>query len=125
MEVAKGHGIFVVEGSKCRLSLLADRGKRRQLGSDANAPLIDLSLHRGMLLWQREKRADLVTYLSERGLLEDGPFWKLAQALFEVFPLETGRLETGECAAQRAGNAAGRSERRQALCQPNAHFGLR
>lgn len=25
-------------------------------------------------------------YLAERDLLEDGPFWKLAQALFEVLP---------------------------------------
>lgn len=33
-----------------------------------------------------EKRSELVAYLAERGLLEDGPFWKLAQALFEVLP---------------------------------------
>jgi len=39
-----------------------------------------------MLLWKDEKRADLVAYLDERSLLEDGPFWKLAQALFEVLP---------------------------------------
>jgi len=92
MEVARGHGIFVVDGSRCRLALLADRlpaGKagaaRRNLGMDQSPPLID-ALHRAMLLWQQEKRGELVGYLAERGLLEDGPFWKLAQALFEVLP---------------------------------------
>ncbi|MGH9891617.1 MAG: DUF1156 domain-containing protein, partial [bacterium] len=85
MEVARGHGIFVVDGSKCRLALLDDRENRKGLGVDPNAPLID-ALHRAMLLWRGEKRADLVTYLSGRDLLEDGPFWKLAQALFEVLP---------------------------------------
>jgi hypothetical protein len=39
-----------------------------------------------MLLWKEEKRQDLIGYLGERDLLEDGPFWKLAQALFEVLP---------------------------------------
>lgn len=39
-----------------------------------------------MLLWKEEKRRELVSYLAGRGLLEDGPFWKLAQALFEVLP---------------------------------------
>ena len=85
MEVARGHGIFVVDGATCRLALLADRAGRRGLGIDLNPPLID-ALHRSMLLWKQEKRAELVTYLGERGLLEDGPFWKLAQALFEVLP---------------------------------------
>ncbi|RLE33862.1 hypothetical protein DRJ24_04715 [Candidatus Acetothermia bacterium] len=85
MEVARGHGIFVVEGSKCRLALLADRASRRGLGVDGDPPLID-SLHRAMLLWKEGKRKDLVSYLTERDLLEDGPFWKLAQALFEVLP---------------------------------------
>jgi hypothetical protein len=47
--------------------------------------LID-ALHRSMMLWKAERRRDLVAYLAERGLLEDGPFWKLAQALFEVLP---------------------------------------
>lgn len=42
-----------------------------------------------MLLWKQEKRADLVGYLSDRGLLEDGPLWKLAQALFEVLGRDT------------------------------------
>jgi hypothetical protein len=85
MEVARGHGIFVVDGSKCRLALLEDRANRRGLGIDQNPPHID-ALHRSMLLWKEEKRSDLVGYLGERDLLEDGPFWKLAQALFEVLP---------------------------------------
>jgi putative DNA methylase len=85
MEVARGHGIFVVDGSKCRLALLEDRASRRGLGIDQNPPLID-ALHRSMLLWKQEKRKELVGYLGERDLLEDGPFWKLAQALFEVLP---------------------------------------
>ena len=42
-----------------------------------------------MLLWKNEKRGDLISYLTERGLIEDGPFWKLAQALFEVLPRDT------------------------------------
>ena len=88
MEVARGHGIFVVDGSKCRLALLSDREKRRGLGIDPNPPLID-TLHRSMLLWREEKRPELVGYLGERNLLEDGPFWKLAQALFEVLPRDT------------------------------------
>ncbi|MGH9891057.1 MAG: DUF1156 domain-containing protein, partial [bacterium] len=85
MEVARGHGIFVVDGSKCRLALLEDRADRRGLGIDQKPPHID-ALHRSMLLWKEEKRRDLVGYLGERDLLEDGPFWKLAQALFEVLP---------------------------------------
>ena len=88
MEVARGHGIFVVDGSKCRLALLVDREKRRGLGIDPNPPLID-ALHRSMLMWREEKRSELVGYLGERNLLEDGPFWKLAQALFEVLPRDT------------------------------------
>ena len=63
----------------------ADRVERRGFGADQNPPLID-ALHRSMMLWKAEKRADLVGYLLERGLLEDGPFWNLAQALFEVLP---------------------------------------
>jgi len=88
MEVARGNGIFVVDGSKCRLALLGDRTDRRGLGMDPNPAHID-ALHRSMLLWKEEKRADLVAYLSQRGLIEDGPFWKLAQALFEVLPRDT------------------------------------
>lgn len=85
MEVARHHGIFVVDGATCRLAVLADREKRKGLGIDQNPPLID-ALHRSMLLWRQEKRADLIQYLRDRDLLEDGPFWKLAQALFEVLP---------------------------------------
>jgi len=88
MEVARGQGIFIVDGSRCRLALLADRADRRGLGVDINPPFID-ALHQSMLLWKQEKRGDLVSYLSERGLVEDGPFWKLAQALFEVLPRDT------------------------------------
>src|SRR5438552_9463878 len=85
MDIAKQLGIFVIDGSKCRLALLADREGKRGLGADANPPLID-ALHRAMLLWKREKRAELVAYLAERGFLEDEAFWKLSQALFEVLP---------------------------------------
>jgi putative DNA methylase len=85
MEVARGHGIFVLDGSKCRLALLEDRANRRGLGIDQNPPHID-ALHRSMLFWKEEKRKELVGYLAKRDLLEDGPFWKLAQALFEVLP---------------------------------------
>ncbi len=88
MEVARGQGIFVVESSKCRLAMLSDRAGRRGLGSDQSPPLID-ALHRAMLLWKEENRGELVSYLAERDLLEDGPFWKLAQALFEVLPRDT------------------------------------
>jgi adenine-specific DNA methylase len=88
MEVARGHGIFVVDGAKCRLALLGDRADRRGLGIDLNCPLID-ALHRSMLQWKEEKRKDLVNYLAERDLMEDGPFWKLAQALFEVLPRDS------------------------------------
>ena len=49
MEVARGHGIFVIDGSKCRLALLADRAERRGLGADQNPPLID-ALHRSLML---------------------------------------------------------------------------
>ncbi len=85
MEVAREHGIFVLDGPKCRLAVLEDRAGRPSLGRDQNPPHID-ALHQSMLLWKEEKRQDLVTYLGERNLLEDGPFWKLAQALFEVLP---------------------------------------
>ncbi len=85
MQVARSHGIFVVDGAKCRLALLADRKNKKGLGADQSPPLID-ALHHALFLWQEERRSDLVSYLSERGLLEDDPFWKLAQALFEVLP---------------------------------------
>ena len=85
MEVARRHGIFVVDGSKCRLAVLDDRVGRRSLGMDQNPPHID-ALHRSMLLWKEEERRNLVDYLAQRDLLDDDPFWKLAQALFEVLP---------------------------------------
>lgn len=99
MEVARRHGIFVVDGATCRLALLEDRASRRGLGLDPNPPLLD-ALHRSMFLWKEEKRKDLVGYLAERDLLEDGPFWKLAQALFEVLPrdLEDWKL-VSRCSA--------------------------
>jgi adenine-specific DNA methylase len=55
MEVARGHGIFVVDGSQCRLALLEDRADRRGLGTEQNPPHID-ALHRSMFLWKQEKR---------------------------------------------------------------------
>jgi adenine-specific DNA methylase len=109
MEVARGQGIFVVDGSKCRLALLADRGNRRGLGADANPPHID-ALHRSLLLWKAEKRKELVEYLAERDLLEDGPFWKLAQALFEVLPrdLEDWKLVSALLGERQTLRAEGR-----------------
>jgi adenine-specific DNA methylase len=88
MEVARHQGIFVVDGPRCRLALLADRAGRRGLGMDTNPLLID-ALHRAMLYWKEEDRGGLVHYLAERDLLADGPFWKLAQALFDVMPRDT------------------------------------
>lgn len=89
MEVARGQGIFVVDGPKVRLALLSDRAGRRGLGMDQNSPLIDV-LHRAMVLWKEERRADLVSYLNGRGFLHDGAvLWKLAQALFEVLPRDS------------------------------------
>ncbi len=85
MEVARRCGIFVVDGPKCRLAVLGDRADRPGLGNGQYPPHIDV-LHRCMLLWREEKRQDLVRYLVERDILEDRPFWKLAQALFEVLP---------------------------------------
>lgn len=85
MQVARSHGIFVVDGSKCRLAVLADRANKKGLGAEPNPPLID-ALHHALLLWKEERRSDLVAYLSERGLPDEDPFWKLAQALFEVLP---------------------------------------
>lgn len=110
MEVARGHGIFVVDGSKCRLALLEDRAERRGLGIDQNPPHID-ALHRSMLLWKEEKRSDLVGYLGGRDLLEDGPFWKLAQALFEVLPrdLEDWKLVNALLGERQTLRAEGKS----------------
>ena len=85
LEVARDHGIFKLDGARCRLALLADRAGRPKLGMGSNPPLID-ALHRSMLLWQGERREELVAYLAERDLFESGSFWSLAQALFEVLP---------------------------------------
>ena len=85
MEVARRHGLFVVDGSRCRLALLSDRAERRNLGEATDSPLID-KLHRAMLFWKEENRSELVSYLSQYELLDYEPFWKLAQALFEVLP---------------------------------------
>lgn len=85
MEVARRHALFVVDGATCRLALLRDRADLKHLGEDASAALID-QLHQAMRLWQAERRANLVNYLRDRDLLDHAPFWKLAQALFEVLP---------------------------------------
>ena len=109
MEVARRHGIFVVDGPRCRLALLNDRANRRGLGIDHD-PHID-ALHRSMLLWKEEQRKDLVEYLVQRDLLEDGPFWKLAQALFEVLPrdLEDWKLVNALLGERRTLRAEGKS----------------
>jgi adenine-specific DNA methylase len=116
MQIARSHGIFVVDGSKCRLALLADRANKKGLGADPNPPLID-ALHHALLLWKEERRSDLVAYLSERGLPDEDPFWKLTQALFEVLPHETedwklvhallGERETLRTEAKRGTNTGG------------------
>jgi hypothetical protein len=85
MDVARGRGLFVIDGSTCRLALLKDRAGRRHLGDEDDSPLID-QLHHAMRLWKNEDRAGLVEYLREHELAEHVPFWKLAQALFEVLP---------------------------------------
>ena len=85
MEVARRHGLFVVDGSRCRLALLTDRAERRNLGEATDSTLID-RLHRAMLFWKEENRSELVSYMSQQKLLDYEPFWKLAQALFEVLP---------------------------------------
>ncbi len=85
MEVARERSLFVVDGATCRLALLKDRINHKHLGNESDAPLID-QLHHAMQLWKEEKRADLVAYLRENALLDHVPYWKLAQALFEVLP---------------------------------------
>ena len=67
--------VFALDWSKCRLALLSGPWEQRGLG--ATTPLIDEE-HRSMMHWKAEKRRDLIAYLVERGLSEDGPFWKLA-----------------------------------------------
>lgn len=85
MDSPKNYNIFVVDGSKCRLAILSDRSNLKNLGMESDASLIDM-LHRAMLYWKEEKRSELIKYLSQKSLLDDAPFWKLAQALFEVLP---------------------------------------
>jgi len=85
MELARRRDIFVIDGSNCRLALLRDRIKHRNLGESSDDPLID-QLHHAMQLWKEERRPELVSYLRENGLIDHPPFWKLAQALFEVMP---------------------------------------
>jgi putative DNA methylase len=85
LEVARGRGLLVVDGSKCRLALLRDRSSRRHLGDDDDAPLID-QVHHAMQQWKDEDRSGLVKYLRDHELADHVPFWKLAQALFEVLP---------------------------------------
>ncbi len=85
LEVARVHGIFVVDGSTCRLALLDDRVDQLDDGFSHPPAHID-ALHRCMLLWKEEKRQDLVKFLEDNDLLENDSFWKLAQALFEVLP---------------------------------------
>jgi len=85
MDVARGRGLFVVDGSNSRLAVLADRAERPHLGDDKDDPLID-QLHRAILLWKEEDRAGLVQYLHGHDLGDHTGFWRLAQALFEVLP---------------------------------------
>src|SRR5262245_60444720 len=84
--IAGNHSVFkiagvamsdpiVVDGSPCRLALLHDRVRRRHLGDESDAPLID-QLHHAMQLWKEEKRGDLVKYLRENDLLDHVPYWK-------------------------------------------------
>ena len=42
-----------------------------------------------MMHWKNEERSEIVSFLWQRGLLDDASFWKLAQALFEVLPHDT------------------------------------
>jgi hypothetical protein len=85
MDVARGRGLFVVDGSNARLAVLADRADRPHLGDDKIDPLID-QLHRAMLFWKAEDRIGLVHYLHGHDLGDHAGFWRLAQALFEVLP---------------------------------------
>ncbi len=85
IDIAKQEKLFIVDGSDCRLALLADRTDISKLGREPESPLID-RLHFAMRLWQAELRNDLIGYLRSNDLLEDERFWKLAQALFEVLP---------------------------------------
>jgi hypothetical protein len=85
MEMARQRGLFVVHGSTCRLALLKDRSDRKHHGDESDSSLID-QLHHALRLWKAENRDSLVEYLAEHELTDHAPFWKLAQALFEVLP---------------------------------------
>ena len=85
LELAQDRGLFVLEGQKCRLAVLADRADRPHLGDNKAEPLID-QLHRAMLYWKDEDRFGLVQYLHRHDLGDNAGFWRLAQALFEVLP---------------------------------------
>lgn len=74
-----------MDGSTCRLALLADRAERRGLGPIRTRRSSTPCIAR----WRSgrgEQRGDLVKYVAARDLFEDPRFWKLAQALFEVMP---------------------------------------
>jgi putative DNA methylase len=88
LDVARGRGLFMVDGPTCRLALLADRLDRPHLGDSDDDPLID-QLHRAMLHWQRGDRPALVQYLHTHDLADHAGYWRLAQALFEVLPRDT------------------------------------
>jgi hypothetical protein len=75
----------IMDNTSCCLALLHDRVNRKYLGDESDTPLID-QLHYAMQLWKEEKRGDLINYLRENELLDHVPYWKLAQALFEVMP---------------------------------------
>ena len=66
-------------------ALLHERVRSSHLDDESDAPLID-QLHHAMQLWKEEKRVDLGNYLRQNELLDHVPYWKLAQALFEVTP---------------------------------------
>jgi len=85
MQTARHHELFVVDGPTCRLALLRDRLSQKHLGEETDSPLID-QLHHSMVLWKQEQRSELVQYLKTNNIAEHEPFWKLAQALFEVLP---------------------------------------
>jgi adenine-specific DNA methylase len=74
MDIARGRGLFVVDGANARLALLADRAARRHLGAERTDPLID-QLHRTVLLWKKEDRAGLVEYLHGHELADHAGFW--------------------------------------------------
>jgi hypothetical protein len=71
-----------VDGSSYNPAVLLSR---KHLGDESDTPLID-QLHHAMQLWKEEKRADLVALRRATAQLDHVPYWKLAQALFEVLP---------------------------------------